>query len=82
MRSFGLIASQAGIIKSTEVMKMVIYKWVGGELKGCFSTLDEEAVEQMCKDLDDPENDTVEYNDRDDRLVAGWRDKKGQFHGA
>ena len=51
---------------------MVIYKWVGGELKGCFSTLDEEAVEQMCKDLDDPENDTVEYKDIAMLCGLGW----------
>ena len=59
---------------------MQIYAYFCGELDHQFSDADDAEVEEMCRRLDDPENDIRTYELEDGRPVLFWR-RNGRIHG-
>ena len=52
---------------------MQIYAYFCGELDHKFSDTDAAQVEEMCRRLDDPENDIRSYELEDGRPILFWR---------
>ena len=59
---------------------MQIYAYFCGELDHKFSDTDAAQVEEMCRRLDDPENDIRSYELEDGRPILFWR-RNGCIHG-
>lgn len=57
-----------------------IYAYFCGELDHQFSDADDEQVEEMCRRLDDPENDVRSYELEGGRPILFWR-RDGRIHG-
>ena len=59
---------------------MQIYAYFCGELDHQFNDADDAQVEEMCRRLDDPENDIRTYELEDGRPILFWR-RDGPIHG-
>ena len=62
------------------MLMMQIYAYFCGELDHQFSDADDAEVEEMCRRIDDPENDIRTYELEDGRPVLFWR-RNGRIHG-
>ena len=59
---------------------MKIYAYFCGELDHQFTDTDDKQVEEMCRRLDDPDNDTRSYELEGGRPILFWR-RDGRIHG-
>ena len=59
---------------------MKIYAYFCGELDHQFTDADDKQVEEMCRRLDDPDNDTRSYELEDGTPILYWR-RDGRIHG-
>lgn len=59
---------------------MKIYAYFCGELDHQFTDTDDALVEEMCRRLDDPDNDTRSYWLEGGRPILYWR-RDGRIHG-
>lgn len=59
---------------------MKIYAYFCGELDHQFTDTDDKQVEEMCRRLDDPDNDTRSYWLEGGRPILYWR-RDGRIHG-
>ena len=59
---------------------MKIYAYFCGELNHQFTDTDDKQVEEMCRRLDDPDNDTRSYELEDGTPILYWR-RDGRIHG-
>ena len=59
---------------------MKIYAYFCGELNHQFTDTDDKQVEEMCRRLDDPDNDTRSYWLEGGRPILFWR-RDGRIHG-
>ena len=59
---------------------MKIYAYFCGELDHQFTDTDDKQVEEMCRRLDDPDNDTRSYELEDGTPILYWR-RDGRIHG-
>lgn len=59
---------------------MQIYAYFCRELDHQFNDADDAQVEEMCRRLDDPENDIRTYELEDGRPILFWR-RDGRIHG-
>ena len=59
---------------------MKIYAYFCWELDHQFTDTDDKQVEEMCRRLDDPDNDTRSYELEDGTPILYWR-RDGRIHG-
>ena len=59
---------------------MKIYAYFCGELDHQFTDADDKQVEEMCRRLDDPDNDTRSYELEGGRPILFWR-RDGRING-
>ena len=58
----------------------MIFAYCCGMLDHAFTDRDEEQINRMCRNLDNPQNDMWEYKLEDGKAILFWR-KDGRIHG-